>query len=91
MTAARSSGWVRGLFPCTQPARPPVRGLDGCRKKNAIDISCKVSKLTWCLTSTETIRLIRDGETGGGRGMEVGGEGDYIPIATLSPPECLLH
>ena len=28
------------------------------------------------LTSTETIRLIRDG-----------GEGDYIPIATLSPPE----
>ena len=20
--------------------------------------------------------------------MEVGGEGDYIPIATLSPPEC---
>ena len=24
-------------------------------------------------------------------GMAVGGEGDYIPIATLSPPECLLH
>ena len=23
---------------------------------------------------------------GGKRGMEVGGEGDYIPIATLSPP-----
>ena len=21
--------------------------------------------------------------------MEVGGEGDYIPIATLSPPECI--
>ena len=42
---------------------------------------------TWCLTSTETIRLIRDGEKGGD-GMEVGGEGDYyIPIATLSPPE----
>ena len=36
----------------------------------------------WCLTSTETIRLIRDGEKGGG-GMEVGGEGDYIPIAEL--------
>ena len=31
-------------------------------------------------------RLIRDGEKGG-RGMEVGEEGDYIPIATLSPPE----
>ena len=24
------------------------------------------SKFTWCLTSTETIRLIRDGEKGGG-------------------------
>ena len=24
-------------------------------------------------------------------GMEVGEEGDYIPIATLSPPEWLLH
>ena len=33
------------------------------------------------------MRLIRDGEMGGGGGMEVGGEGDYIPIATLSPPE----
>ena len=42
---------------------------------------------TWCLTSTETIRLIRDGEKGvrgyggGGRGRET-----IIPIATLSPP-----
>ena len=35
--------------------------------------------------STETVRFIRDGEKGGG--MEVGGEGDYIPVATLSPPE----
>ena len=36
---------------------------------------------------------IRDGEKGVGRegGMEVGGEGDYIPIATLSPPERLLY
>ena len=46
----------------------------------------EVSKYTWCLTSTETIRLIRDGEKGG-RGYGGGGEGDYIPIATLSPPE----
>ena len=40
------------------------------------------------VTFTETIRLIRDGEKGTG-GMEVGEEGDYqyIPIATLSPPE----
>ena len=36
------------------------------------------------MVSTETVRLIRDGEGGG---MDVGGEGDYIPIATLSPPE----
>ena len=43
-------------------------------------------KQTWCLVSTETIRLIRDGENGDG-GMEVGEEGDYIPIAKLSPPE----
>ena len=34
----------------------------------------------------ETIRLIRDGEKGGG-GMEVGEEGDYMPIGILSPPE----
>ena len=30
------------------------------------------------------MRLIRDGEKGRGC-MEVGEEGDYIPIATLSP------
>ena len=38
----------------------------------------------------KTIRLIRDGEKGrrtGGGGMEVGEEGDYIPIERLSPPE----
>ena len=45
-------------------------------------------RYTWCLLSTETIGLIRDGEKEEGRGgMEVGGEGDYIPIVTLSPPE----
>ena len=32
------------------------------------------------------MRRIRDGEKGEG-GTAVGGEGDYIPIATLSPPE----
>ena len=37
--------------------------------------ACVYSKKTWCLTSTETIRLIREG---GGGGMEVGEEGDYI-------------
>ena len=45
------------------------------------------------LMSTATFRLIRDGEKGrrGEEGMEVGGGRDYIPIATLSPPESLLH
>ena len=41
--------------------------------------------------STETMRLItniRDGEKGGkGVWPEVGGEGEYISIATLSPSE----
>ena len=51
-----------------------------------------VSKLTWRLTSTETIRLIRDGEKrgkgvcrwGGGR---AGGEGDndlYVTVAVCN-------
>ena len=31
-------------------------------------------------------KLIRDGEKGGG-GLEVEEEGDYILIATLSPPD----
>ena len=37
--------------------------------------------------STETIRIIRDRGRWGEGDMEVRGEGDYIPIATLSPPE----
>ena len=37
--------------------------------------------------STEAVHFIRDGEKGGEGGMEVQEEGDYIPIATLSPTE----
>ena len=36
------------------------------------------------------MKLIRNGEGGGGGakgGIEVGGEEDFIPIATLSTPE----
>ena len=55
-----------------------------CGRKATLKL---VSKYTWRLTSTETIRLIRDGENGGKGDREVGGEGDYRPIATLSPPE----
>ena len=32
-------------------------------------------------------RTAYQGRGEGGGDMEVGGEGDYIPIATLSPPE----
>ena len=48
-----------------------------------IDFGLKVSDRGAASTSTETIRLIRDREKG--EGMEVGGEGSYIPIATPSP------
>ena len=45
-------------------------------------LACKVSKHR----STETIRLVREGKGGEG-GMEVEEAGDYILLATLSPPE----
>ena len=42
----------------------------------ARSLNCGLLLLSWCFTSTETVRR-----------MEAGEEGDYIPIATLSPPE----
>ena len=42
------------------------------------------------LKSSETMRLIMDGEKEREGGMEVGEEGDFIPIATLSPPWLLV-
>ena len=59
-------------------------------KKNHVSNWVSNHHLTWYLMSTETIRLIRNRETGEGN-MEVGEEGDYIPITTLSPPEWCLH
>ena len=41
----------------------------------------RVSKQTWCLMSTETIRLIRDGEKEGKGVWRRGKREDYIPIA----------
>ena len=38
------------------------------------------SQQTWCLTSTETLRLIRDGENGG-RGFGGGGEREIIYLS----------
>ena len=42
--------------------------------------SVSVSKQTRCLTSTETIRLIRDGEKVGDGGVEVGGGIIYLSL-----------
>ena len=39
-----------------------------------------VIKYTWCLTSTETVRLIRDGEKGG-RGYGGGGRGRLLCLS----------
>ena len=57
-------------------------------KGRQLNFLLKVSKYKWCLTSTETIRLIRNGEKGG-RGVLKGGkrEVSYIPIATPSLSE----
>ena len=48
-----------------------------------------LSKQTWCLTSTETIRLSRDGRKGVWRWRKR--EIIIIPITILSSPEWLLH
>ena len=51
----------------------------------ASSVYLSVSKHGQCLTSKETMRLIRDGREGGKGGMDVEGEGDYyIPIASDS-------
>ena len=42
------------------------------------------TEVNMVLNAHRNRRLIRDGEKG--VGMEVGEEGDYIPIATQSPP-----
>ena len=54
---------------------------------NRLTTGMYVSKYTWCLTSTETIRLIRDGAKGGKGVWRWGEEGDYIPVAI----HCLHH
>ena len=47
---------------------------------------CKSLSKHGAITSAETIRLIRDGKKGEER-VEVGEDGDSVPIATLSLPE----
>ena len=42
------------------------------------------SKSTWCLTSTETIRLIRNGGSGYGVGRGYGGGDDVMTILSVS-------
>ena len=67
---------------CESPAPP-----SSSDRLWALNRERKRSKYTWCLTSTETVRLIGDGEKGGGESMEVWEDGYYISIVTLSPPE----
>ena len=49
-------------------------------KGNQFNESSFFSKYIWCLTSTETIRLIRDGEMGGG-GVWRWGEREIIYLS----------
>ena len=82
-------GWPRIrrpmiLLPCPwrMTSRPGQANSTMCLSQGRSDYSV-VSKQTWCLTSTETMRLIRDGEKGGGgeEGMEVGErEIIYLPL-----------
>ena len=86
--------------PVTEEDTDGCYGTDhGCARQPGNLVHCDVRQRptlpaslsgTWRLTST---RLIRDGEKGERGGMEAGGgeEGDYIPIATRSPPEGFLH
>ena len=47
-----------------------------------------MSKLTAMVLNVHINHKAYQGRGEGGEGgMEVGGEGDYIPIATLSPPQ----
>ena len=59
----------------------------GCVRSTDVELGQGRSRdLIDFVTLRDIIRLIRDGEKGG-RGDGGGGqEGDYIPIATLSPP-----
>ena len=60
----------------------------GCVRSTDVELGQGRSRdlISWLFR--DIIRLIRDVEKGGRGegGMEVGEEGDYIPIATLSPP-----
>ena len=69
---------------------PPLHltGVIQGKAKSPYSLTCmmlNVHRNHQCLTSTETTRLIRDGE-GGGVHVVVE-EGDYILIGTLSLPE----
>ena len=57
-------------------------GLQHHRQFLIAYITCEqgISKYTWCLTATETVRLIRDGEKGG-RGCGGGGEREIIHLS----------
>ena len=82
------------IFPLAH-LHPFFQSVENCNlpveiNQNVVTVFCHVVKdcheqlllfLSWCFTSTETVSLITDGR------MEVGKERDYVPIATLLPPE----
>ena len=80
------SGIVNGPSDTTGKSLQVVLTTDPKRRDSRRSICRLEVNKTWRLTSTKTIKLIEDGEKGG-RGYGGGGEGDYIPIATLSSPE----
>ena len=77
--------WCFGKWLCSLASSRSTETIrDGEPRTAGLPFTQLLSSACPCkVTSTETKRLIRDG----GGGTEVGGKGDHIPIATLSPPE----
>ena len=67
---------IIALFPQLSPGISRVPAAQVPRQASAVP----ASKSTWCLTSTETTRLIRDGEKGG-RGYGGGGRERLIYLS----------
>ena len=83
ISIAQDVAW-RGVTSHRQTGRTSSR-TDAKRRRLKGRIKTDCAKLVNMVLNVHR-RLIRNGEKGG-RGMEVGEEGDYIPIAILSPPE----
>ena len=67
---------VEKVFGCTLDSTHHLSCAQQTATNKMLRFEDKINKSTCCLTSTETVRLIRDGEKGGKGDMEVGEEGD---------------